>query len=439
MAEQHSCSLVVLGAGFGGLALVRDLKKSGVCGSRRVTVIDRADQHLFTPLLYEVATGFVEHENIGSAKLLGTGVTVGNVWLFARYGANFVRGTVTGIDWEKREVLLHEQESIAFTHLVIALGAEPNYFGIPGLKEHSYTLKTVRDADLLRQRLHDMLHKKEAGKRAHLDIVIGGAGPTGVELAAEMTMFLRQHMVKGHIAPEDFTIHLVEAQSRILAALPSDASSYALERLRNLGVKVHLDSAVKEVGLHKVTLVPRACKPGETPDALQCDFTKQGSMTIDTDMVVWTGGIRGSEALESLGIPLDPRGHRIEIGTDFGVIGKEDVYAIGDATVMMNPDTKLPVPWLAQAAIDQAGTLARILVSRFLGTSKPEYRFKAFAVAVPLGGKCAYVRIGGMIFRGRMGWVLKELSILRYFLSILPPLVAVNHWYTGAKMYSGND
>jgi len=439
MADAQKESIVVLGAGFGGLAFVRALHRTGVCGSHRVTVIDRADQHLFTPLLYEVATGFVEHENIGSAKLLGTGVTVGNPSLFARFGADFVHATIVGIDWEKRVVVLHEQEPIPFSRLVIGLGAEPNYFGIPGLKEHSIALKTVRDADRLRQKLHDMLHKREAGKRTHLDVVIGGAGPTGVELAAEMTMFLRRHMVKGHIKPEDFTIHLVEAQSRVLAALPSDASSYALERLRTLGVRVHLDSAVKEVGPRMVTLVPRACKPGEAPDKLLCDFTREGSMTIDADMVVWTGGIRGSAALEAFGIPLDPRGKRIEIGTDFAVVGKEDVYAIGDATVMMNPDTKLPVPWLAQAAIDQGATLARIIAARVQGSSLAEYRFKTFPYAVPLGGKCAYVRIAGMTFRGWAGWAMKELSVLRYFLSILPVWAAITHWYAGAKMYGGND
>jgi len=431
--------IVVLGAGFGGLAFVRALKKAGVCGSRRVVVIDRADQHLFTPLLYEVATGFVEHENIGSAKLLGTGVTVANSSLFARLGADFMCGKVVGIDHAAKTVQVEGMEPVPYSHLVIALGAEPNYFGIPGLKEHSFALKTVREADRLRQRLHDMLHKREAGKRDHLDIVIGGAGPTGVELAAEITMFFKQHMVKGHLKPEDFTIHLVEAQSRVLAALPSDASAYALERLRALGITVHLDSAVKEVGPRMVTLVPRACKPGETPDKLLCDFTSAGSMTIDADLVIWTGGIRGSSALESFGIPLDARGKRIEVGPDFAVAGLKDVYAIGDATVMMNPDTKLPVPWLAQAALDQGSTLAQIIIAALRGDNAPVYRFKTFAYAVPLGGKCAYVHAFGMTFRGTLGWCMKELSVLRYFLSIMPLSDAVSHWYKGAKMYSGND
>lgn len=432
-------SVVILGAGFGGIAAARNLAGAVADGACKATVVDRNAYHVFTPLLYETATGFVEHENVGSAKLLAAGVTVETASLLETWGVDFLQGDVEGIDWDGRRVLIRNKPPLPFDDLVIALGAETNYFGISGLQEHAYTLKSVRDADRLRQRIHDLLHKREKGIKKRMEIVVGGGGATGVEFAAELTMFLRRHMVKGHLKPEDYNISLVEAQPRILGALPPELSAYALDRLRALGVHVHLDSAVKEVALGRVILVPRACKPGETTDQLLCDFRKEGQMLIDADLVVWTGGIRGGMTLEKLGLPLDARGRRVEVGPTFEVPGKPRVFAIGDSALLMDPKTKQPVPWLAQAAMKHGAVVARTIVARYGGGEDAAYDFPAFPVIVPLGGKCAIARVGRLTLRGVWGWLLKEVANLRYFLSILPLSTAFQKWWHGALMYSKND
>ncbi len=434
-------SVVILGAGFGGLFAAKGL--AVLRGEAKVTVIDRARYHLFTPLLYEVATGFIEHENVGSAKLLDSGVTVENAVLLARWGADFVEGEIAGIDWEGRRVLVAGQDPVAFDHLVIALGAETNFYGIPGLREYGCVLKSIRDADRLRQRVHDALHRLEANKDPDnvLNVVVGGAGATGVEFAAELTMFLRRHLMKGHLGPEQFQISLVEAQSRILGALPKPLAEFSADRLRSLGVKVFLDTAIKDASLGHVTLAPRACRPGETVDQLLCDFKKEGSKSIDADILVWTGGIRGGSTLETLGVPLDPRGKRIEVGPTLEVPGRPGVFAVGDAALLMDPRTKRPVPWLAQAAMVMGSCAAASIARRVRGEAgaAAAYPFKAYPVIVPLGGKFGVAKVGNVTLRGFWGWLLKEGANLRYFVSILPFWAAVRLWWKGALMYSKND
>ncbi len=430
-------SIVILGAGFGGLAAARELARRG--GEHAVTVIDRSPFHVFTPLLYEVAAGFIEHENVGSAKLLRAGVSLNNADLLTRCGCNFVEGEIEGIDWDERRVLVRGKPAVAFDALVVALGAETNFYGVAGMAEKAYTLKSVKDADRLRQRIHNLLHMRESGTRGRLNVMIVGAGATGVELSAELTMFMRRHMLRGHLKPEDFSITLVEATARILGAMDPGISAFALERLHNLGVAVHLDSAVKEVMDGKAVLVPRACKPGETVDQLVCDFKHRGSMTVDADIVVWTAGIRGSAALEKLGLALDPRGKRIEVGPNLEAKDRPNVFAIGDAALLVDPRAKRPVPWLAQSAMTMGETIARTVVARAAGGPDAAYPFRRYPVIVPLGGKYAVANVAGMTFKGRAAWLLKEAANLRYFLTILPFISAIRHWWRGAMIYSKND
>jgi NADH:ubiquinone reductase (H+-translocating) len=439
MTADHKCSIVIIGGGFAGIAAAKAFSECCRGGLARATVIDKSAFHVFTPLLYEAATAFVEHENIGTAKLLGSGVAVDCVDLFAKWNVDFMLDEVTGIDWDKREVQVRSGANVPFEYLVIATGAEMNYFGIPGLKENACVLKTATDADKLRQKVHNLLHRRESGKQKTLDIVIGGGGPTGVELAAELTMLMRRHVLRGHLDPNDFRISIVEASSRVLGALDPKLSAAALERLRALGVRVYRDTAIKEAGEGQVTLAPRACKPGETPDQLLCDFTKDGSKTLPADVIVWCGGIRGSSMLEKLGLPLDERGKRIPVNEALEVQGRENVYAVGDCALLVNPVTKLPAPWLAQAAMAHGDIAARRIIAKRLGGDMPTYGFPHYPVVIPLGGKYCLAVAFGRVWSGFPGWVIHELATLRYFLSIMPPLKAVRHWWNGAVIFAGND
>lgn len=442
--------IVILGAGFGGLAAAKALgqKRQYVYGYD-VTVIDRQPQHVFTPLLYEVATGFFDHENLGSPKLLRSGVVMDTAEMLKRWKAAFVCDEIVGVDWDGKRVLVKDGEAVPFDTLIIALGAEVNFFGIEGMREHAYTLKSVRDADRLRQRLHDVLHMMEdkktgagnAGHRAHdpLTVVVGGAGATGVEFAAELTMFLRRHMMKGHLKPGDFHVYLVEATSRVLGMMDPQLSLWALQRLEKLGVHVYLDACVKGVKLGRVTLAPRPLRQGENPEALLCDFRKETEKGIDADIVVWTGGIRGNTSLEKLGLKLDERGQRLEVGPTLEVPGHKDVFAIGDSALLMDPSTKRPVPWLAQAAMEQGRVVATTIINRILSAPDAVYGFPEYPVAVPLGGKFAVVQSGGMKIKDWPAWCVRALADLRYFMTVLPFWQALRQWWHGVETFGQND
>ncbi|MEY4723158.1 MAG: hypothetical protein RLZZ324_671, partial [Candidatus Parcubacteria bacterium] len=170
MPDTMQKHVVILGAGFGGIATAHALARACMSGAIKVTIIDRSRFHVFTPLLYEAATGFVEHENLGTAKLLESGVNLDIASLVAPWGADFLCDEVTGHDAAAREVTLASGARVPYDKLVVALGAEINFFGIPGLKENAVVLKNVHDADRLRQRVHDVLHMKEMGKHRMLRV-----------------------------------------------------------------------------------------------------------------------------------------------------------------------------------------------------------------------------------------------------------------------------
>jgi NADH dehydrogenase len=433
-------SIVILGAGFGGIACAIDCaKRRHAVDEASITVVDRERHHLFTPLLYEAATGFFDHENLASTRALERGCTVDTKELFAPWGIGFVQGDVASVDWERREVVLRQGDRLRFDYLVIALGAETSYFDIPGMEEHAVTFKSARDAERVRQRVQDLLYRREIGKEKKISIMIGGAGASGLELAGEMALFLRRQMIAGTLEPEDFQVSIVEARNRVLPAFDELVSAWAKRRLEDLGVKVYVDTCVKRLDRTEVTLAPRPLKKGETVDQLLCDFRKESEKVLEADVFVWTGGIRGSSSLESLGIPLDDIGHRIRIGASLEVVGHDGTYAIGDSVVLMDPRTNRPVTWLAQAAMEQGRTVACSIMTCVRGGSCTLFRFRGYPSVITVGGKWAIAQVGTWKARGLLGWLVREAADLRYFLSILPFGRALALWWRGLTVFTRND
>lgn len=432
--------VVVLGAGFGGLSVVKELHAHSIgSGGFSVTVIDQRQNHLFTPLLYETATGFFEHENLASQRSLRSGVEVDIATIVSRWGASFIRDGVAGIDWERRRVLLAEKTAVEFDFLVIALGSETTYYGIPGLAEFAIPFKSSRDAERIRQHVQDLLYRKETGKERRVEIMVGGAGATGVEYAGEVTLFLRKYLATGALKPEDFEISIVEARSRVLPMFDEQVSSWAEERLRRLGVRLHLDTCVRELHRTSVTLAPRPLAAGETVDKLLCDFRQEHFKDFDVDLFVWTGGIRGSSSLERLGVQLDDVGKRIRVNDTLEVPGKPDTFALGDAVVLMDPHTKRPVTWLAQAAMEQGKAVACSIVSKSAGGACVPFHFPTYPMIITVGGKWAIAVVGKTKLKGFAAWLLREAADLRYFSGILPFAKALRKWWHGLKVFSQND
>jgi len=269
------------------------------------------------------------------------------------------------------------------------------------------------------RRMHELIAKKKKGELAFIRVLIGGAGPTGVEFACELATFMRTQVKLGMIGAGGYSIELIEASPRPLQSFHEDMSGWARRRLERLGIKLLLDTRIK--GAHKdhVVLAPRALKPGESPDMLVTEFMEGGQKEVTCDLLVWCGGFRANPAAMALGLQSDPRG-RILVDETLLVQGEEHVWAIGDCAALNDPKTKRPVPQLAQGAIHQAEIAAENIGHVMHGTPLTKYPFPHMHALVPMGGSWGIAEVFGYRFKGHIVWPIRLAADIRYFVSTFP-------------------
>jgi len=418
METAKSCDrIVILGAGFGGLTTAVRLSKLSRPGvDCDIVVIDKNTHHLYRPWLYEVATGEAQEDR------LKTGVATPYEDLKTHLASRGVRveyQEVIGIDWDAKAVLLADDRSIPFAKLVVAVGAVPDFYGIEGLEQHGHPMYSLRDALIVNRKLRDLVEKKKRNEIPFIRILVGGAGPTGVEFACEAAAFMRTQVRKGMLGAGEYSIELVEASPRPLPSFHKDMSAWARMRLEHLGVKLILDACIKGVHRDHVILAPRPLKPGETMDMLVCDFKKEHEKEVTTDLLVWCGGFRANPLAKKLGLALDARG-KIEVDETMAVKGREDVWAVGDCITLFDPASKRPVPQLAQAAIHEADVAAENVVRAMRKEAPVKYAFPHMHALVPMGGAWGVAEVFGVRFKGVIVWPIRLAADVRYFIKTLP-------------------
>lgn len=352
--------VVVVGAGFAGMAAVRELHGSGA----QVTLVDRHIYSTFQPLLYQVATGGLNPGDI----------TYPVRHFVHRYGARFRRAVVAAIDRGRRELVVDGGARVGFDYLLLASGVTTNHFGVPGAAEHSLALYTRREAILLRDRL--MAGLEQLATRdgtGELTVVVVGGGTTGVETAGALAE-LRNAGVKvafPEITPRRVNVVLVEQGPELLAPYPPRLRRYTLTQLRKRGVDVRLDTPVREV----------------TPDTI----TIGDGTTLRADLTIWAAGVTASTGVGDWGLPQG-RGGRIVVDDHLRVAGQPEIFVAGDLALIDGQ----ALPQQAQPAI-QTGTHAGRQI-RHLLAGQPTQRFcyhdkgtmatigrNAAVVALPLG------------------------------------------------------
>jgi len=417
MEDTNRKRIVILGAGFGGLSTANRLvKELGMPDGHEIVVVDKCSHHLYRPWLYEVATGDAPEET------LKVGIATPFEDIRTHLAPKRIRveyQEVVGIDWGARAVELADDRKLPFDHLVVALGASPSFFGIEGLERHGLPMYSLRDALTVHRKLEDLLGAKRRNEIPFVRVVVGGAGPTGVEFACELAEFMRKQVRKKRIGAAEYSIEMVEASPRPLGMLDKEMSGWARKRLEKLGIKLLLDTCIK--GAHKdhVVLAPRPLKEGETEDMLVCDFKKEREKEVTTDLLVWCGGFQANPVVAKLGLPVDARG-RIEVDEHLRVRGKDGVWAVGDCATIVDPSSKRPVPQLAQAAIHQAATAARNIAAALAGRPLVPYAFPAMHTVVPMGGAWGIAQVFGLRLKGRIVWPIRLAADVRYFLKTLP-------------------
>ncbi len=374
----HWPHVVVVGAGFGGLACVNKLRNLPV----RITLIDRHNYHLFQPLLYQIATAALSPADVAT-PIRGLFRKDGNV--------RVVLGEVSGVDSEAK-TLTFDRNSMDYDHLVLATGASHSYFGKDEWAPFAPGLKTIEDGVSVRARVLRAFEKAESSSdparvKRLLTFVIVGAGPTGVELAGAIAE-LAHHGLKdefSRIDPAQARIILVQSGTRVLPAFPEELSAHAAQSLDSLGVEIRLASRVTHIGADHVEI-------GEDNE-------------IATETVLWAAGVVASPAGRWLDAQTDRAG-RVLVDDHLRVAGHDNVFAIGD-TAGSNGWDGNPVPGLAPAAKQAGIYIAKSLERQLLGKGgNPPFEYKHQGNLATIGRKSAVADFGFVKLHGAPAWWL---------------------------------
>jgi NADH dehydrogenase len=388
----HSKSkVVIVGAGFAGVRAARALSKQP---DIEITLISATDSFSYFPQLYHAATGGARSESSLPLTDLLSGLSV-----------TVVTDTIVKFDPEGKTVTGSAGATYAYTDLILAVGSVTNYFGIVGLKEFSYDIKTITGAERFKNHLHKQLVEDSV---PDLNYVVVGGGPTGVELAAALGDYLRRITRLHGLKKPKYSIELVEAAPRLLPRSPETFGAHIHKQLESLGVKVMTGAVVQ----------------AETADALQL---KGESITSKT--VVWTAGVannpffKANEAQFTLA-----KNGKVEV--DEHLQSRPNVYVIGD-----NAATQYS--GMAQTAIDNADFVVKDIEAVRNGGSRRAYKPKAPISVIPVGERWAAAQWGPVLLYGIAGYVLRRLADLVGYADIESWSSAIKVWMQDPRHEDG--
>jgi len=388
--------IVILGGGFAGMAVARRLERRLRPDEAEIVVLSRENYTLFTPMLPEVTSGELEVRHV---------VTPIREQL---QRSRFVLADVDEIDVEASAVRYHHVltgTSVVqpFDHLVLALGASTSTFGLPGIAEHTWALKTLDDADALRNHLVWLLELAdtigdEARRKRLLTIVVVGGGFTGVETAGEIVELFRSVLrFYKRLRPKQVKMILVEAGPTLLAGLPAKMGEYSRRILERRGVEVITSDGVTGADSGRLNL--------------------QSGRRIETETIIWSAGVQPSRTVARAALPKTKRG-AVETRSDMRVAGIAGVWALGDCASI--PDGEGGVyPATAQHAIREGPCLADNIVAVLRGKPTKPFRYSSLGMMAALGGRKAVAQLpGNRVITGFIAWFLWR----TYYLLRLPGL-----------------
>ena len=433
-------NIIIAGAGFGGITAALTLAKTIKRYEKayEIILVDRHRHQLYTPALYEIAA--IPEETAPDA-LLKSSILIPISDIIGGGPIKFICDEVTGLKPESQKLILKSTWELEYEFLILALGSKTNYFDIPGLKENSFPLKTYDDAKKLRNAIEDSIKKTGAVK-----IAVGGGGVSGVELIAEFVNFIctiREKILKTkNVCSAEFV--LIEAAQEILRGFEPWVADKTRNRLTKLGIQIKTGSAISSVVPGTVTL-------------------KNGT-TVSYDILIWTGGVKGPEVLKNFGLPVSdknsvmvdeflhpvrsqapsapadaPMAHRTSNGVH-AKTGNERIFAIGDNSTFINPQSGKPLIWSIPVAESEGVLVAKNILRAIDGRKPKKFTpLKKYPYIFTVGSRYAIADLIFIKFSGLLGLMAKALVELRYLLFILPPKKALITWFRAVKYYSSNN
>ncbi|MBD1370903.1 NAD(P)/FAD-dependent oxidoreductase [Hazenella sp. IB182357] len=375
--------IVILGAGYGGLMSAKGLQKELNYNEAEITLVSNHSYHYITTKLHEPAAGTSHHDHAR--------IPVQSVINTKR--VKFVQDRVTAIKTNEKAVHLESGKTLAYDYLVVGIGSAPETFGIKGLLENAFFIRNIDGVRVLREHMEYSFAKYQTEKKDDLiTIVVGGCGFTGIEYVGELVDRMPSLCREYDIPLEKVRIVNVEAAPTVLPGFDKDLVDYAVKYLESKGVEFLLSTPIEECTEQGVML--------------------KGGQEIKAATVVWTGGVRGNKMVEEAGIET-MRG-RVKVDEFLHAPGFDNVFILGDSSLVFPADGERPYPPTAQMATQQGQALAKNLSAKIRGREMKPFKYEAKGTVASLGSKEAIGMVGNRKLMGGSASFMKKIIDMRW-------------------------
>jgi len=467
-------NIAILGAGFGGVTCALRLeklmrKKKSLFKEYNIALVDKNNYHLYAPALYEVATTATDDASpINLKKAVATPLEE----IVKGKMIRFLQGKIIKIDLASKTIFFEDHTSFQYEYLVFALGAEPAYFGIPGLKENSIPLKWLENGIEIRSKIRQKFGDKKSGDS--FNVIVGGGGPNGIEFSTELIGYLRR-LSRQSGKKINCKVTIIEGAPNILPGFDNKVIAKATKRLNAFGIEtkagfvisrvnensaqinkvqpvnpVRKDVALDQTILSVKNFINSPSKPPKWVEPSNGVNSPTGNVhtlaqDLPFDVLIWSGGVEANNLLRLTALKQEKRG-RAEVDPYLACVSPDQhldigskIFAIGDNACFYDPVSNRPIPGTARIAIEQAKIAAENIFRDLTEKPKIKYRCKTYPFAIPIGGKYAICKFGSLTISGFPGWIFKQLIELYYLFSITDDWAAFWRWARGVGIFVKND
>lgn len=393
--------IVILGAGYGGIITSKKLEKLLKSGEADVTLINKHEYHYVTTQLHKTGAGTAADRQIAMEipELINPQKT------------NFIKGSVTGVDVKKQVVQLEEGVTVEYDYLLIALGFDIETFGIPGIKEHAFAIRSFRSTKAIyNQIVRQLTQYKEDKDPSRLTFVVAGGGFTGVEMLGELAEGLPKLCKKYDVPFEEVKIVAVEAAPSVIPFFPKESINYTTEVLEKFNIKMYMSTKILECTPEKVVL--------------------ENNIEIPTRTLIWSCGVKGNPIVQNCGLPIEKG--KLPVDSYLRVKDMKNIFSIGDCSLFMK-DEKNALPPTAQVALQEADVCAKNIVAALRGESLKAFEYHHKGSVASIGNFAAVGKVGNFRLSGLFGAFMKQVIEARYLLNLGGPSLIIKQHFGVSK------